>query len=282
MKGKNVLITGATSGIGLETAIKLVRMGASVHFIARNKTKAIGIRELLINEGNGRPSHFYIADLSNQNSIREIIPLIKKDLKVIDVLINNAGAVFQNFTLSNDGIEMTMATNHFSYFLLTNLLLEEIKASKEGRIVNVSSGSNRQGKIDFESFTQNKNYQVIRAYCQSKLANILFTKYLSELLKDHHVTVNCLHPGRVRTDIGKKNTGKFASLAWSLFLKISSVSVEKGAETSIYLASSNQVKNITGTYFSNCQPEAYNALADDEDLQKALWQKSLELCPIEL
>lgn len=139
MKGKNVLITGATSGIGLETAINLVRMGASVHFIARNKTKAIGIRELLIKEGNGRPSHFYIADLSSQNAIREIIPLIKNDLKVIDVLINNAGAVFQNFTLSKDGIEMTIATNHFSYFLLTNLLLDQIKASKAGRIINVSS-----------------------------------------------------------------------------------------------------------------------------------------------
>lgn len=281
MKGKNVLITGATSGIGLETAINLVRMGASVHFIARNKTKAIGIRELLIKEGEGRPCNFYIADLSSQSSIRAIVPQIQKDLKVIDVLINNAGAVFQNFALSKDRIEMSMATNHFSYFLLTNLLLDQIKASKAGRIVNVSSGSNRQGKINFESFTENINYQIIRAYCQSKLANILFTKYLSELLKDNQVTVNCLHPGRVRTEIGKKNTGKITSLAWNFFLKYSSVSVEKGAETSIYLASSEEVKNITGTYFSKCQPDAYNVLADDEDLQKALWAKSLELCPLE-
>lgn len=280
MKGKNVLITGATAGIGLETAINLVRLGASVHFIARNKTKAIGIRELLINEGNGRRCNFYIADLSSQSSIREIVPQIKKDLKVIDVLINNAGAVFQNFTLSKDDIEMTIATNHFSYFLLTNLLLDQIKASNAGRIINVSSGSNRHGKINFESFTQDKNFQILRAYSQSKLANILFTKHLSELLKDNHVTVNCLHPGRVRTGIGKKNTGKITSLAWSLFLKWSSISVEKGAETSIYLASSEEVKNITGTYFSNCQPDAYNSLADDEDLQQALWQKSLELCPL--
>ena len=281
MKGKNVLITGATSGIGLETAINLVRKGASVHFIARNKTKAIGIRELLINEGSGRPCNFYIADLSSQESIRAIIPLIKKDIKVIDVLINNAGGVYQDFTLSKDGIEMTIATNHFSYFLLTNLLLDQIKASKAGRIVNVSSGSNRHGKINLESFTQNKSYQILRAYSQSKLANILFTKHLSELLKDDHVTVNCLHPGRVRTDIGKKNTGSISSLAWSLFLKISSVSVQKGAETSIYLASSEEVKKMTGTYFSKCQPDAYNSLADDGNLQNELWEKSLELCPID-
>lgn len=142
--------------------------------------------------------------------------------------------------------------------------------------------SNRRGNIDLESFTQNKNYQVLRAYSQSKLANILFTIYLSESLKDNHVTVNCLHPGVVRTKIGKKNTGKLISLFWSLFLKFRGVPAEKGAETSIYLASSENVKNITGTYFYDCQPDAYNALADDEDLQKALWQKSLELCPIEL
>ncbi|HUH74997.1 MAG TPA: SDR family oxidoreductase [Chitinophagales bacterium] len=282
MKGKNVLITGATAGIGLETAINLARMGASVHFIARNKTKAIGIRELLIREGEGRRCNFYIADLSSQKSIRDIVPIIQKDLKVIDVLINNAGAVFSDFSLSQDGIEMTMATNHFSYFLLTNLLLDQVKASKTGRIINVSSGSNRQGKINFESFTQNVNYQIIRAYCQSKLANILFTKHLSELLKDSNVTVNCLHPGRVRTDIGKKNTGKISAFAWSLFLKWSSVSVEKGAETSIYLASSPEVNKITGTYFSKCQPDAYNSLADDEELQRDLWAKSLELCPVSL
>lgn len=281
MKGKNILITGATSGIGYETAKSLMKMGANIYFIARNKTLAIQVREKLLDIRKGSVCDFFIADLSSQNSIRQAVVQIQKKLTVIDVLINNAGAVFQNFQLSSDGIEMTMATNHFSYFLLTNLLLDQVKAAPEGRIVSVSSGSNQHGKIDFDSFTNGKNYQILRAYAQSKLANILFTKYLSEQLKNTGVTANCLHPGRVRTDIGKKNTGTISSLLWSLFLKVSSVSVEKGAETSIYLASSPEVKSITGTYFSHSKPAAYNALADDENLQKKLWDISLELCPID-
>lgn len=280
MKGKVVLITGATAGIGLETAKVLARKGANVHFIARDKTKAIGVRELLIKEGNGRPSNFYIADLSSQKSIRAVVKEIQKDLPVIDVLINNAGAVFDDFMLSPDGIEMTIATNHFSYFLLTNLLLEQIKLSKEGRIVNVSSGSNRHGKIVLDSFTNSKGYQIMKAYAQSKLANILFTIHLSDLLKDTGVTVNCLHPGRVRTDIGKKNTGWLASTAWSAFVKLSGVTVEEGAKTSIYLASSPEVKDVTGKYFSECKEDNYNLSADDTALQQALWNRSVELCPV--
>lgn len=280
MKGKIVLITGATAGIGLETAKVLVRKGAQVHFIARDKTKAIGVREVLISEGGGRSSNFYIADLSSQQSIRNAVSAIRKDLPRIDILINNAGAVFDEFTLSPDHIEMTIATNHFSYFLLSMLLLDQLKASPEARIVNVSSGSNRHGSINLESFTDDKGYNIMRAYAQSKLANILFTIQLSKILSDTNITVNCLHPGRVRTDIGKKNTGWLASTAWSLFLKLSSVTVEEGAKTSIYLASSPEVKNITGKYFSECKVDSYNKSADDPALQEALWNKSLELCPL--
>ncbi len=280
MKGKVVLITGATAGIGLETAKELARKGAHVHFIARDKTKAIGVRELLIKEGNGRPSNFYIANLSSQKSIRAVVKEIQASLPVIDVLINNAGAVFDDFTLSPEGIEMTIATNHFSYFLLSMLLLEQLKAAKEGRIVNVSSGSNRHGKINLESFTDSKGYNIMRAYAQSKLANILFTIQLSKILSGTNVTVNCLHPGRVRTDIGKKNTGWLASTAWSLFLKLSSITVEEGAKTSVFLASSPEVKDITGKYFSECKVDSYNKSADDVELQQVLWDKSLELCPV--
>jgi len=281
MKGKVVLITGATAGIGLETAKVLAEKGARIYFIARDAAKAELAKDIIVQAGKGRSSKYYIADLSSQQSIRNVVSRIREDLPVIDVLINNAGAVYDRFTLSEDNIEMTIATNHFAYFLLTNLLLENIKAAPAGRIVNVSSGSNKMGKVDLESFTSDRGYQILKAYAQSKLVNILFTNYLARQLAGTGVTVNCLHPGRVRTDIGKKNTGWLSSLAWSLFLKYSSVSVEKGAMTSVYLASSPEVANITGEYFAKEKIAPYNPLAKNERLQKAVWDMSLELCPVD-
>ncbi len=280
MRGKTVLITGATSGIGYETALALAEMGAGVHFIARDRAKALALQQELILKGGS--SRFFLADLSNQKSIYRAVEDVKKELPVIDVLINNAGAVFSPFLLSEDGIEMTMAVNHFSYFLLTIFLLEQVKKSSEGRIVNVASSSNRFGKIDFRSFTEDDNYSEDKAYRQSKLCNVLFTKQLAKKLKDTHVTANCLHPGRARTKITKKRTGFVEKLAWEVFFKIFSVSVKKAAQTTIFLASSQEVKGVSGQYFSKSKiSQAYNSLADDIQLQEKLWQKSLELCQFE-
>lgn len=278
MKNKVVLITGATAGIGLQTAKELVKMGASVHFIARDKTKAIGVREILIQEGEGRPCHFFIADLSSQKSIREVIPQIKKELPVIDVLINNAGAVYSEFELTNEGIEKTIATNHFAYYLLTDGLMDCLEASNEARIVNVSSGSNRFGKIDLDSFTEDKGYQILKAYAQSKLANILYTKFLARQLEGTNITVNCLHPGRIKTNIGNKNTSGFASFVWSLTAKFGAETVEEGAKTSIFLASSLRMRGITGKYYSKCKEDlTYNPIADDLEMQQALWDLTIKL-----
>ncbi len=281
MENKTVLITGATAGIGLETAKALVKRGAQVNFIARNEIKAREAQKLLQDLGNGREVRYYIADLSKQRDVRQVAGKIKKDLPVIDVLLNNAGCVYRHFELSEDSIEMTMATNHFAYFLLTMLLLDEVKAAEKGRIVNVASESADWAKIDFESFTKKKSYFIMKAYGQSKLANIMFTKSLSEQLKGTQVTVNCLHPGRVKTKIGEKNTDWLASSVWNMFVNLTGVSVEEGAKTSIYLASSTEVEGVTGKYFSRCKPIKYNRLVNDEKLRQRLWDKTLELCPIE-
>lgn len=280
MKNKNVIITGGNAGIGLATSIDLAKKGANVYIVSRTKHKAEkAVQEIIAASGNKNVSYF-LADLSSQKSIRQLTDEIKKKLSVIDVLVNNAGGTFSEFELTEDGLEKTIATNHFAYFLLTNRLLEQIKTAEQGRIVNVSSGSHYFGKIDFESFTKNSGYFIMKAYGQSKLANVLFTNELAERLSGTNVTVNALHPGVVKTDIGHKQTHWYASLFWRLSSGLRGISLEQGAATSIYLASSPDVKNITGQYFDKCKPKQASKLALDKKLGKELWKKSEELCPL--
>lgn len=279
MNAKNVLITGGNAGIGLATSIELAKKGAHVYIVSRTKEKAEqGVKEIIAASGNQNVKYF-LADLSSQKSIRQLAAEIKKELTLLDVLINNAGGTFTDFTLSEDGLEMTIATNHFAYFLLTNLLLDLIKKSEAGRIINVASGSHYRGKIDFESFTKNKGYFVMKAYGQSKLANVLFTNELAERLQGTNVTVNSLHPGFVKTKIGNKNATWYSGLFWSL-VTLGAISVEDGAKTSVHLASSHEAKNVTGKYFDKCKEKKPAPLALDKNLGKELWKKSEELCPI--
>jgi retinol dehydrogenase-12 len=175
---------------------------------------------------------------------------------------------------------MTIGTNHFAYFLLTNLLLDLIKKSDYARIVNVASDSHYKGKIDFVSFTKDQGYFITKAYAQSKLANVLFTAELAERLKGSQVTVNSLHPGFVKTDIGNKDTQWYASLFWTVASRIAGLSVESGAKTSVYLASSDDIKGISGKYFDKCMMKEPAPLAKDQALQKDLWRISEQLCPI--
>lgn len=275
MVAKKVLITGATSGIGYATAKELIEQGAELYFIARNKTRAEEVKSAI------GANAFFIADLSSQQSIRKAAAEIKSKLPVIDVLINNAGGVATDFILTEDGIERTIATNHFAYFLLTNLLLENITKSDYARIVSVSSDSHYRGKIDFDSFTNNKGYFVNTAYAQSKLANVLFTKELARRLSHTHVTANCLHPGVVDTQIGNKGTAWYAGAAWRLMTMILGVPLEEGAKTSVYLASSLEVKGVSGKYFDKCREKKPSATSENVDLQKKLWQESERLCQLQ-
>jgi len=280
MQNKNVLITGGNAGIGLATAIDLAKKGANIFIVSRSEEKAKeAVRKINAESGNANAKYF-LADLSSQKSIRTLAEAVKKEITVLDVLINNAGGVFPDFKLSDDGLEMTIATNHFAYFLLTNLLLDLIKKSDYARIVNVSSGSHYKGKIDFASFTENKGYFILKAYEQSKLANVLFTQELAERLATTNVTVNALHPGFVKTDIGKKGTQWYANLFWTISSNLTAISIEDGAKTSIYLASSDAVKNVSGKYFDKCKEKTPAPLAADKALQKQLWVESERLCAI--
>jgi NAD(P)-dependent dehydrogenase (short-subunit alcohol dehydrogenase family) len=279
MTGKNIIITGGNAGIGLATSIALAKQGANIYIVSRSKDKAEEAAKTIIAESGNKNVKYFLANLSSQSSIRKLVAEIKNQMSVVDVLINNAGGTFTDFTLSEDGLEMTIATNHFAYFLLTNLLLDLIKKAEQGRIVNVASGSHYQGKIDFESFTKKKSYFVMKAYAQSKLANVLFTNELADRLNGTKVTVNSLHPGFVKTQIGNKNANWYSNIFWSL-ITIGGMSPENGAKTSIYLATSPQVKNVTGKYFDKCTEKKPAALAVDKELGIQLWKKSEELCPI--
>ncbi len=280
MTNKNVIITGGNAGIGLATSIHLAKRGANISIVTRNKEKAVAAVEQIKAASGNKNVKYFITDLSSQKSVRKVAAEIKHEVDVIDVLINNAGGVFPEFKLTEDGLERTIATNHFAYFLLTNLLLNNIKKSDFARIVNVASRAHEDAKINFDSFTQNKNYFIFRAYGQSKLANVLFSNELARRLKDTNVTVNSLHPGFVQTDIGNKGTQWYAKLVWTLMTKLRAVSTDEGAATSIYLATSDEVKGVSGKYFSESKEKKPQPLALDESLQKQLWEVSERLCPL--
>ncbi len=280
MKNRNIIITGGNAGIGYATSVAIAKQRANIYIVSRNKDKAVeAVKNISAESGNENVKYF-LADLSSQKSIRELASEIKKEMEVVDVLINNAGCAFINFELSEDGLEKTIATNHFAYFLLTNLLLDLIKKSDYARIVNVSSDSHYRGKIDFESFTKNKGYFVRKSYPQSKLANVLFTNELADRLQDTHVTANSLHPGFVKTEIGNKNATWYSTIIWSLLTKFGAIGLEDGAKTSVHVASSPSLKGVTGKYFDRCIEKEPSKLGLDKELGKELWKKSEEFCPI--
>ncbi len=271
MKGKICLVTGANSGIGFETAKALARMGARVGLICRTPAKCEDAKSAILQAVPSAELDGFTADLSSQAEIRRVAADIKRTYPKIDVLINNAGIVENTFKRSVDGIEMTFAVNHLAYFLLTNLLLEPIKAAAPSRIINVSSAAHFGARMDFDNLQGEKGYNGWRAYSQSKLANILFTYELARRLAGTGVTVNCLHPGVIGTKLFR-NLGIINTLA-GIFL----ASPEKGAETSVYLASSPEVEGVTGKYFDNKRAVPSSSASYNEADAKRLWQISAEL-----
>ncbi len=271
MKGKTCLVTGANTGIGFETAKALARMGARVGLICRTPAKCEETTSAILQAVPEAELDSFAADLSSQAEIRRVVADITRTYPKIDVLINNAGIVENTFKRSVDGIEMTFAVNHLAYFLLTNLLLELIKAAAPSRIVNVSSAAHFGARMDFDDLQGEKGYNGWRAYSQSKLANILFTYELARRLAGTGVTVNCLHPGVIGTKLFR-NLGIINTLA-GIFL----ASPEKGAETSVYLASSPEVEGVTGKYFDNKRAVPSSSASYNETDAKRLWQISAEL-----
>lgn len=275
MTGKVCLITGATSGIGEVTARQLARMGCSVVITARDQRKAEISVDKLRSESGSLKIDGLVADLSSQDEIRNLAAEFKRQHDRLDVLINNAGAIYLRRHLSQDGIEMTFAVNHLAPFLLTNLLLEMMIDSAPSRIINVASNSHEGQEIDFDNLESQRSYNFMRAYGRSKLANVMFTFELSRRLAGKGVTVNAVHPGLVGTNMGSNN-GWLVRLFLPLF-RLFSLRPEVGAETSIYLASSPDVEDISGKYFYQKQAVTSSQYSLDEAKARQLWEVSAEM-----
>ena len=271
----NILITGGTSGLGYRTAYILAHESKNkIILIGSNNKKGQQAVERLIYETENKNLRFIKADLSSINEIK----LLAKDLikEKIDVLINNAGALFYSRDESVDQIEKTFALNHLSYFALTNLLLKYKVIKNGGRIINVASGAHRGIDVDFNDLEMSNNYNGWKCYKKSKLCNILFTKKLSELTSINNITVNCLHPGFVKTEFGKNNKGVI-SLAIKLLMNFFAITVEEGAKTIIHLANSEDVKDITGKYYYKSKIKQPSQYAENKSSADQLWNKSIEM-----
>jgi len=281
--GKVCLVTGATSGIGKATACALARMGATVILVARNETKGRQTAdELCVTTGN-TAIDLMIADLSSQQQIYTLAEQFNSRHQHLDVLINNAGAMFPRRCESDDGIEMTLAVNHLGPFLLTNLLLDNLRAAGTARIINVNSDAHERGSIDFTDLQMRRCYPRgigMRAYARAKLANLLTVYELARRLDGSGISVNALHPGYVATNIlpFEQASGSVRLLKplWAIAKRVI-LSAEKGAGTSIFLASSPRVANVSGLYFERNVPVASSPASRDQPLQQRMWLVSRQL-----
>lgn len=275
MNGKVCLVTGATDGIGKVSARVLAELGAKVIIVGRNPEKsAIVLAELRSISGNENID-LLMADLAVMQEVRDLAEQVISRYDRIDVLLNNAGGYFTKHEITSDGLEMTFALNHMSYFLLTNKLMELLKYSAPARIVNVSSDAHYGVDMEFENLNGEQEYKAWKAYQKSKLANVLFTY---ELLKKvpGNITVNCLHPGFVATNFGHNNGGFFGPVL-KIAQRISAIDPEEGAKTSIFLCSAPEVKGVSGKYFYKCQPKISSRESRNMDTGKRLWQISSDI-----
>lgn len=266
MEGKRVLITGGNSGIGKVTAIELAKLGAEVILACRDSEKTAAALEEI--GAHGSVTNLPV-DLSSLASVRNLASTFLDGYDRLDVLINNAGTFPAKLTLTNDGFEAQFGVNHLAHFLLTNLLLDRLKASAPSRVITVTSKLHKNGKLDFDSFRGETKYNAQGAYGQSKLANVLFAVELAERLEGSGVTSNMLHPGAVRTDIMRDMPWLVRS-GINLFF----IEVAKGAKTSIMLASDPALQSTSGKYYDQCEPESYADIATDKALRERLWQES--------
>jgi NAD(P)-dependent dehydrogenase (short-subunit alcohol dehydrogenase family) len=278
LQNKIVMITGATAGIGEVTAHNLAAMGADLILVARNEEKAKAL-QADIQAQTGRQPDYMLADLSSLSQIRQLAAQFQEKYDRLDVLVNNAGAFFLNRQESVDGFELTLATNHLNYFLLTNLLLDSLKASDKARIVNVASDAHRGNVIDFDDLNSEQDYAGMQVYGKSKLANIMFTYELARRLEGTQITANSLHPGFVRTNFAKNN-GWLSRLLVPI-IQLGAISKEKGAETMTYLASSPEVEGVSGKYFDKKTAVSSSKASYDEAAQKRLWDVSAEMVSLE-
>jgi NAD(P)-dependent dehydrogenase (short-subunit alcohol dehydrogenase family) len=268
------MITGATSGIGRASAIELGRMGAKLILVCRNRERGDELVREIQRAGNPEVE-LMVADLESQAQVRKLAADFLATGKPLHVLMNNAGVFNLKRALTSDGLETVFAVNHLAYFMLTLLLLERIKESAPARIVNIASDLHKRATIRFDDLGGERSYGGMSSYGQSKLANILFSYELARRLAGTGVTVNCVHPGGVATNLAKNN-GALAAIAWKLigvFMK----SPESGARTQIYLASAPEVAGVTGKYFVNSKEARSSAESHDAAVARRLWEVSAQM-----
>jgi NAD(P)-dependent dehydrogenase (short-subunit alcohol dehydrogenase family) len=280
MRGKVVVITGGTSGIGEIAAQRLASMGARIVLVARDAARGQKTLTRLPSIASGAPHSIYYGDLSRIAEAKRVAAEIAAAEPRIDVLINNAGALFGTRHLTADNLEETFATNHMAYFVLTLGLKANLLAAAPARVVSTASSAHQGHTLDFDDLQGAKGYSAIRAYGRSKLCNILFTRELARRWSGTGVTANCLHPGFVATRFGDASGGFLSSgvrIAKTLF----AITPEKGAETIVYLASSPDVAAISGEYFYKCRPATPTAGGRDDAAASRLWNESAKLAGIE-
>jgi retinol dehydrogenase 14 len=271
MSGRTVLVTGATSGIGLATARGLAHLGAHVAITGRDTARTEGAaRE--IRAAGGRVEVF-VADLSAQSEVRRLAAEVLRDLPRLDVLVNNVGGYWNTRHVTADGLERTFAVNHLAPFLLTNLLLDRLTQSGRARVVTVSSNAQAMGRIDFDDLQGEESYSGAGAYNQSKLANVLFTYELARRLDGTTVTANAVHPGVVNTSFGAEDPGRAQRLLLP-FVRPFMKTPATGAATSIRLASAPELDQVTGRFYANGKPKRSSKRSYDVQTAERLWQVS--------
>ena len=279
MKGKTVVITGGNSGIGRVTATEIAKMGAQVVLVCRNETKAKAVQEDINALTGLNNCDLFICDFSSHASIKKFAKEFRMKYNHIDVLINNAGAIIGERQTNDEGLEMMFATNHLGYFLVTHYLLDLLKAADKERIINVASLAHRFGGMRWNDLQAEQFFNSWLQYGHTKLMNILFNKKLSKNLKNNtNITVNCLHPGNINSNFGRSGNPLMKVLMENFGFVLTSP--EKGAQTSIYLATSPEVQNKTGLYWYRKNPTIPSMEAISSDNADRLWEISFQLTGI--
>lgn len=266
MKGRTVLVTGSTDGIGKATAMELARRGAKVLIHGRNPEKGRAVLEEIRKRTGNETLEFFEADLSSQRQVRRLASEVIESRDKLHVLINNAGTFLPQRQLTEDGLEITFAVNYLAPFLLTHELLDLLKKSSPSRIITVASIAHWNARVDWNNLQGERRYDGFDAYALSKLGDILFTYALARRLQGTGVTANCLHPGVIRTKLLRAGFGNYPGAM-----------PEEGARTSVYLATSPDVENVSGRYFERCRPARSSPQSYDMELQERFWQVSERL-----
>jgi NAD(P)-dependent dehydrogenase (short-subunit alcohol dehydrogenase family) len=271
MNGKVCIVTGANAGIGKATAVGLAQRGATVVMVCRSRERGEAARQAIIKKSAGSDVQLFVADLASQDEIRKLANALLSQFPRLDVLINNAAVIPLRRMVSVDGLEMQLAVNHLAPFLLTNLLLDRLKASAPSRIIAVSSGVHRGATIHFDDLQSEHHYHHTNVYAMTKLMNVLFTRELAQRLAGSGVTAYSLHPGVPATRLSAHYAGHEGEE------RASFADLLAAAQTSIYLATAPEIENLSGEYFANSRFQPSTAVANDATIAQKLWQASAEL-----